>query len=352
MKIDHIQIENLRIIRNMTLAPGAGLNFIHGDNGAGKTSVLEAIFLLGQGKSFRHSDAGPLIRQGREQTQVVADLQTSTGIASRLGIQRSTRAFVARHGGQDVSRRSELMRLLPLQLITPQSHELIERGPELRRRYLDYGLFHVEQPYHQVLLSYHRTLKQRNAALRSGDILLARSFNEQLISFSRVILKSRQELLAKIEAQLAIFVEATAFPVSIALRLSKGWKTGLELNEALEKAERQDLSRGFTSVGVHRGQLKVLAAGVAADKTLSRGQQKLLIYGLVLSLSRLILEKTNEPPLLLIDDLGAELDNVNSQRILDFLERTGMQTFITVLDARRYQLPDSAKLFHVKHGVI
>ncbi len=350
MRIKRIQIENLRIIQNMALAPGAGLNFICGDNGAGKTSVLEAIFLLGQGKSFRHSDAGPLIRKDQKLAQVIADLQTQGGMDAKLGIQRCNRQFVARHAGQDVSRRSELMRLLPLQLITPQSHELIERGPELRRRYLDYGLFHVEQSYHQTLLSYHRALKQRNSALRAKDIRLARSFNDQLSTHSRVIVKSRQEMLLRIEKHLTIFFLETGFPVPVTLRLSRGWKSELSLNEALVKLEQQDLARGFTAAGTHRAQLKILIEGSPADKTLSRGQQKLLIYGLVLSLSQLIMEESGEPPLLLIDDLGAELDDANSQKILGYLDSTGMQIFLTVLDIHRYKLPDSAKVFHVKHG--
>lgn len=350
MRIKRIQIENLRIIQSMTFAPGAGLNFICGDNGAGKTSVLEAIFLLGQGKSFRHSDADPLIRKDQKLAQVVADLCAQGSIEETLGIQRSNREFVARHAGQDVSRRSELMRLLPLQLITPQSHELIERGPELRRRYLDYGLFHVEQSYHQTLLSYHRALKQRNSALRSKDIRLARSFNDQLATFSWVIVKSRQEMLLRIEKHLAVFFKETGFPAPVTLRLSKGWKSELSLNEALLKLEQQDLARGFTTAGTHRAQLKILIEGAPADKTLSRGQQKLLIYGLVLSLSQLIMEGSGEPPLLLIDDLGAELDDENSQKILGYLGNTGMQIFLTVLDIHRYKLPDSAKVFHVKHG--
>ncbi len=244
------------------------------------------------------------------------------------------------------------MRLLPLQLITPQSHELIERGPELRRRYLDYGLFHVEQSYHQMLLSYYRALKQRNAALRSGDILLARSFNDQLAYFAVDILKSRQGILSRIEKHLAFFVEETAFPVAVTLGLSRGWKSGLSLNEALIRSERQDLSRGFTGDGIHRAQLKILTDGSPADKILSRGQQKLLIYGLVLSLSQLIIENTNEPPLLLIDDLGAELDDENSQKILGYLLNMDMQVFITVLHIHRYELPERVRMFHVKHGSI
>jgi DNA replication and repair protein RecF len=334
----------------MELDPGKGLNLIYGDNGAGKTSILEAIFLLGQGKSFRHSEAGPLISKGEKSARVVADLQANTGVTSKLGIQRNKQRFVARNSGQDVSRRSELFRLLPLQLITPQSHELIERGPELRRRYLDFGLFHVEQSYHQTLMAYQRALKQRNAALRSGDIRLARSFDEQLVVLSDTIIERRVCLLSMVKQQLAAFLVAIEFPLSIELSLSKGWKVDLSLEEAFRKTEHQDLSQGYTSAGIHRAQLRILVDGVPASKVLSRGQQKLMVYGLVLSLSQIIADRTDEPPLLLIDDLGAELDQTNTQRILNFLQTLATQLFITVLDKEKYQIAEESRVFHVKHG--
>lgn len=334
----------------MALDPGKGLNLICGDNGAGKTSILEAIFLLGQGQSFRHAEAGPLIRKGEKRAQVVADLEASTGAISRLGIQRNKQQFIARNSGQDVFRRSELFRLLPLQLITPQSHELIERGPELRRRYLDFGLFHVEHSYHQTLMAYQRVLKQRNAGLKTGDIRLAHSFDEQLIMLSDTIIEKRRQLLDRIEKQLSPFLAAIDFPFSVGLSLSKGWKAGMSLQEVLLKSEPQDLAKGYTSAGIHRAQLKILAEGVPASKVLSRGQQKLMVYGLVLSLSQLIADITDEPPLLLIDDLGAELDQRNAQNILNFLQGLGAQLFITVLDKEKYKIPEGTRVFHVEQG--
>lgn len=326
------------------------MNFIYGDNGAGKTSVLEAVFLLGQGKSFRHSDAGPLIRKGEKFARVVADLRTQLGKSARLGIQRTSNEFTARNAGQNVYRRSELFRLLPLQLITPQSHELIERGPELRRRYLDLGLFHVEQTYHQTLTSYQRALKQRNSALRGQNIRLVRSFNDQLVSFAEVILDSRLRLLLTVEKHLQAFLQGIDFPLHVELQLTKGWKSDLRLDEALHRSEAQDISQGFTHAGIHRSQLRVFADDVLANKVLSRGQQKLLVYGLVLSLTRLIADKTSEPPLLLIDDLGAELDDRNCQRVLDYLQTLGVQSFISVLDINKYQNGRKSSVFHVKHG--
>ena len=350
MKIKQLQIENLRVIQKLVLEPANGLNFICGSNGAGKTSVLEAIYLLGQGKSFRHTEAGPFIRNGESSCLVVAELEDRQKQSTRLGIQRGRKNFLARHAGEDVQRRSELMRLLPVQIITPQSHELLERGPELRRRYLDFGLFHVEQSYHQILMAYLRGLKQRNAALRSNNARLACSFDEQLVKLSEKIVRQRQSLLETIEHNLQDFMKEMSFPNEVQLQLNPGWKTGETLADALQQHLERDLARGYTSVGPHRSELKILVAGRRAEKHLSRGQQKILVYGLVLSLSQLIVEEDKEPPVLLIDDLGAELDSRNRALIIEYLQGRGEQVFITSVELPDNTLTQDGKVFHVEHG--
>ncbi|WP_456446339.1 DNA replication/repair protein RecF, partial [Thiolapillus sp.] len=258
--------------------------------------------------------------------------------------------FMARHAGDDVQRRSELMRLLPVQIITPQSHELLERGPELRRRYLDFGLFHVEQSYHQILMAYLRGLKQRNAALRSNNARLACSFDEQLVRLSEKIVRQRQSLLKTIERNLQDFMKEMSFPNEIQLQFNPGWKTGETLADALKQHLQHDLARGYTSVGPHRSELKILVAGRRAEKHLSRGQQKILVYGLVLSLSQLIVEEDKEPPVLLIDDLGAELDTRNRALIIEYLQCRGEQVFITSVELPDNTLTQDGKVFHVEHG--
>ena len=352
MKIRQLQIENLRIIEKLVMEPVSGLNFICGPNGAGKTSVLEAIYLLGQGKSFRHSEAGPFIRNQQASCLVVAEMEDDQGKTSRLGIQRGRKQFLARHAGQDIKRRSELLRLLPLQIVTPQSHELLERGPELRRRYLDFGLFHVEHSYHQVLMAYQRAIKQRNAALRKKDARLALSFDEQLASLAEKISASRKGILQSVEQHLRTFLHHMAFPHEVFLLFQAGWKEDRSLVEILKDSLERDLAQGYTSSGPHRGELRIQVAGGRAEKHLSRGQQKVLVYGLVFSLSRLMMERQGEAPILLIDDLGAELDEKNRVALVDYLQQAGGQVFISSVDFPVPSVPDSSRVFHVEHGSI
>jgi DNA replication and repair protein RecF len=267
-----------------------------------------------------------------------------------LGIQRGRKSFLARHGGADVRRRSELLRLLPVQIITPQSHELLERGPELRRRYLDFGLFHVEQSYHQVLMAYQRGIKQRNAALRSRNGRLASSFDEQLVGLSEKIVRLRQSILQTIENNLKGFMWEMSFPNEVQLRFYPGWKEDTSLEDALMEHLERDVAQGYTSVGPHRAELKILVAGGRAEKHLSRGQQKVLVYGLVLSLSQLIIEQEKEPSILLIDDLGAELDSRNRSKIIDYLTGREEQVFITSVDPPDDRFTRDHEVFHVEHG--
>ncbi len=350
MKIESLQIQNLRIIQYMQLKPGMGLNFICGENGAGKTSVLEAIFLLGQGRSFRHTDAGPFIRHDEHHSLVLAELRDSQGKSLRLGIQRDKQKFVARCSGENIRKRSELLRLLPVQLITPQSHELLERGPELRRRYLDFGLFHVEQSYHQLLMTYQRALKQRNSALRLKDGRLAGSFNEQLAVAAERIVASRVTLLHEIEAKLQQYLREMRFDHELALQFHRGWKETLGLEKALKDTLDRDMAAGYTGYGPHRGELKILVSGKRAEKHLSRGQQKILVYGLMLALSQLVAEKGLEPPVVLIDDLGAELDKGNRDLVLAYLRDMGGQVFITSVESYAGEKSGAAKMFHVEQG--
>ena len=352
MKIRRLQIENLRVIEKLVIEPCGGLNFVCGPNGAGKTSILEAIYLLGQGRSFRHSEAGPFIRNGETSCLVVAEREDSKGVISRLGIQRGKKLFRARHAGKDIQRRSELLRLLPVQIVTPQSHELLERGPELRRRYLDFGLFHVEQSYHQVLMSYQRAIKQRNAALRAGNARLAVSFDEQLSTLAEKIAASRRRILQAVERYLQAFLREMSFPDEVSLLLYSGWKESRHLTEVLKDHLNKDLAQGHTSAGPHRAELKIQVAGGRAEKHLSRGQQKVLVYGLVFALSRLMVEELGEAPVLLIDDLGAELDENNRAALIDYLDNTGEQIFISSLDIPDSKVPVDSRVFHVEHGAL
>jgi len=327
------------------------MNLLTGSNGAGKTTILEAIYLLGNGRSFRHPEAGPLLREGADSTLVTGNLTDDRGRSIKLGVQRKRKEFIARRDGEGVRRRSELMRQLPVQLILPVSHEIIEKGPELRRRFLDQGLFHVEQSYHQLMLEYGRVLKQRNAALRMGDVGLVRSFNHPLASRGEELNLLRNIFVHSLQQELVeVLLKLRAQEQGVFLEFRRGWCQDVSLLEVLKKNESSDLKQGFTTSGPHRADIGFkVQNGRAANRVLSRGQQKILVYALILSYLEIVRKTGKESPVLLVDDLDAELDPVRINSVLDKLENTGLQTFITTLKGMEIKR-EGYKVFHVEHG--
>jgi DNA replication and repair protein RecF len=352
--IKQIHIRDLRIIEVLDLHPEPGINLLFGGNGAGKTTLLEAIHLLGNGRSFRHSDAGPLIREGATHSLVTARLVDSRGLETHLGVRREKRQFSARREGKDIRRRSELLRQLPLQLLLPTSHELVEKGPELRRRFLDQGLFHVEQSYHQLMLDYGRALRQRNAAARRGDRETMRSFNGFLSMKGEQLTHFRREFASEVEGVISTLLPELKMQVASGIRLhfQKGWRESEVLEEALKRAEPTDLKLGYTTVGPHRSEMRLLVAGrKPAAKTLSRGQQKLLVYALILAHVEIIRKKGLEKPVLLADDLDAELDAERVSALVQYLKGTALQVFVTTLNGPLYRNL-GLDMFHVEQGSV
>lgn len=354
MRLTSLHIADLRVIESLRLEPGSGLNLIAGANGAGKTSVLEGIYLLGRGRTFRHSDAGPMVRRGADQTLVVGDAR---GVGDdekvhRIGLSRGKREFACRIDGKDVKRRSELSRVLPLQYVGSQPQLLLDMGPEVRRRFLDMAVFHVEHGYLAAMGAYQRNLRQRNAAIRQGrpDAVIAwdHPFNEVAMTLDGY----RRKVIGELEPRIQGLLTGWGVDFEARFRYRPGWRDdGTPLAAQLREKLENDLRQGFTGRGPHRAEWEIAAGGDLASKTLSRGQQKLLVFAMNLALVDLI-GSEGKSPILLIDDLAAELDQENKIRLLGELDARGLQCFLTLIDESVLPLHKlaTAKMFHVKQG--
>lgn len=349
-----IHISNLRSIENAEVSAVPGINLLVGDNGSGKTSFLEAIYLLVMGRSFRHRETAPLLRLGAEPNglQLYCEFVGTNEQTHRLGMQWQGNQWLVRLNGQNARRRSEILALMPVQWIGADPQSLVSGPPELRRAFLDSGMFHVEHQYLGCLQAYTRTLEQRNAALRSGSGAVS-AWDPALIEYAECLDNCRKTYAQKLLEQVLCFVQAWDIDIAFSFGYRRGWSQDKSFAEALMDQQETDRRRQFTSVGPHRADLQMRTDAVRTDKRLSRGQMKMLASALYLAQSKIQKDTTGYEGLLLYDDLPAELDGRNRQLLLDSIQGLYRQSFITSLtlsDLGRTFEPD--QMFHVEHGTV
>ena len=212
MIVRKLVIENLRNLGRVEIEPHASLNYLHGDNGAGKTSVLESISVLSRGRSFRTTQPSELAGPLEGAYRVFAELAGEDGKMHRVGLERAGTHWRARINGEEVRQLSRLSRKLPSVLMIPDSHQLVSGSPEVRRKYLDWGLFHVERGFLDEWRRFSKALKQRNAALRRAqtdsldgiDDVLARAgerINKQRKMFAEQVSERIEEVLGALKTR-------------------------------------------------------------------------------------------------------------------------------------------------------
>lgn len=352
MGLISLGIRHFRNLSAVDLEPSGGINVISGPNASGKTSLLEAIYFLGRARSFRTSRFDRLVESGAEQLQVFGRLEADTAPLA-LGIERSRRETQIRIGGRSVSAVSALAAVLPLQLVHPNSHRLLEEGPQYRRRFLDWGVFHVEPAFFPAWQRYQRALRQRNAALRSDQsFTYASAWDQELVDAATAIDAVRRRYVKRLGPRVAVFTERLAAIEHVTLAYRSGWPEAVELAAALQESRHRDREAGHTTVGPHRADLQVNVGGVRAAGRVSRGQQKLLVGALLLAQAALFHESTGKTSLILVDDLAAELDAGNRRRFMDLLTALPAQSFVTAIDPESLlaDYSGSARVFHVEHG--
>jgi DNA replication and repair protein RecF len=359
MRIVSLQVSNLRIIEHCSLEPAPGLNWIIGANGAGKTSILEGIYLAGRGRTFRHAEAGPMIRHGADHVQVIAGLAASDDregqSASLLGVRRERRRLVCRLDGQTLHRRSQLAEALPLQWLGSQPQTLLNSGPDTRRRFVDKGLFHVEQSYLPLLGDLQRCYLQRNAALKTGQARQVEIWDRPFVEAAQAVTARRRQFVQALGEGVGALLDAWQASFRVSVRYRQGWPEDKGLDVLLAERRGQELQFGFTAYGPQRADLELATDLQVAEKQLSRGQQKVLVFALNLALVDLIRQHRGAAglPILLIDDFAAELDVRHQELLIAQLSARGLQAFITVIE-RNALAPSICldQVFHVEQGAL
>jgi DNA replication and repair protein RecF len=350
MPITHLQAHNLRLFSTFRLVPDKGLNVVVGPNASGKTTVLEAIYLLGTGRSFRTLQLDQAIRKGQRDLLVTGGFEEKGIPETHVGVKKDDLGRQVSISGERQEGVAALVRLIPLQLIAPDSHYQFFLSSRQRRAALDWGLFHVEPAFHGIWSRYQRALSQRNAALKQRQGAASSAWDEELSILGESLYQARSQFVQEWNAEFVFYGKQILNTDELTIQLRRGWGQEDGLRQALIRDREKDRLRGVTHSGAHRADVEIQFQGGSAKLTGSHGQQKLLVAALRLAQLKIYERRTGRRSVVLVDDLAAELDPERRHRLLAALSDLGLQVFITATE--RHQIDTSTwsshQVFHVE----
>lgn len=351
MALRQFSLTDFRNLKSTTLDFNHQFNLITGCNAAGKTNLLESIYLLCQGQSFRHRRNEVCIQRGKESFLLFGRFDND-----KIGISRSNHKTSIRINGENASKLSQLTAITPIRVIYSESFSYVIGQPKDKRAFVDWLLFHVEHEFMTIWNQYRHGLKQRNALLRSKSGLdQLTHWNEFVASQGEDIYQLRKLYCEKLEDKINSEFAFLTDNQTIQIVYCPGWKNDqYQLLEALNRAKDTDIKRGFTSVGIHRDDFQIKANDIDVSDILSRGQLKRLSIALVLAQLSILRKNTDKQTILLIDDLEAELDRDSIEKVLKLIQEMEIQSFISNIEglSNYMGLLQQYHMFHVEHGMI
>jgi DNA replication and repair protein RecF len=344
-----VQVTDFRCLQSAVLDLDPRFTLISGPNASGKTSLLEAIYVLGRGRSFRTRRLEHLIRSGSDQFVIFGEVETVGGRVP-MGVEGTAAGVRAKIRGATAASLAELALVLPVQVIDPEVHRLIEEGPSRRRRFLDWGVFPVERGFVGHWQRYQQVLKQRNAALKSRQPRAAiAAWDGELVSYGQMITDARSQYLESL-APLAQVLGRSLLGMELTLTYRPGWVRDLSFSEALQLSLSHDQESGVTLVGPHRAEIGIRLNGLGVKDRISRGQQKLLASALLIAQVKLFPEDAPVRPCLLLDDPAAELDDDRLGGLIREVCAQSVQLVVTTLHAEFAAFGAPGRRFRVEGG--
>jgi DNA replication and repair protein RecF len=349
--LGRLQVTDFRCLQSAELHLDPLFTLISGPNASGKTSLLEAIYVLGRGRSFRTRRLEHLIRIGCARFVVFGEVETVTRRAP-LGVEGTRSGMRAQIDGDKPSSLAELALFLPVQIIDPEVHRLIEEGPSRRRRFLDWGVFHVEQSFVGHWQRYSHVLKQRNAALKAHQPRAVVSvWDGDLVRSGELLGAARARYVTALSPHAAA-IGRNLLGMDLSLSYRNGWPKEHGLAEALQQSWNHDQELGATQVGPHRAELGIRLDGTSVKDRISRGQQKLLAAALLIAQFKLFPEGSPVQPTLLLDDPAAELDDERLASLIREVSSQAVQLIVTTLHGEFRAFGEPGRRYKMSGGQV
>ena len=343
----------------MRVEPGQRFNLLHGLNGQGKTNFLEAIYLLGNPRSFRSARLPDFIGHGRSQALVCGEVE-SGGTSSQIRLILETAGRRVEIDQKGIKRASELHGKLNAVVFSPDDTSMVKSGPEARRRYLDRAVYTGDIGYLHCWHDYHRILKQRNHLLKSPDKTGLDIWTEKLAEAGAEVIERRLGYVAQLDTQLqrhyaTISGGGEAAGISYqpeGVQASERDVIRGELLQLFQRHSKSDERYGTTTAGPHRDDLTFCLDARPLKAFGSQGQQKSFVLALKMAEMENLQTVFGEPPLLLLDDMSSELDAQRNSNLMDFLTTRDIQVFITTTQPSPALLATTAhcSVFRVENG--
>ena len=355
--IEKLHVARFRNLNNQYLEPNKNINLVLGSNGQGKTNFIESLYYLGHNRSFKSKNIKDVIPFDEELVQINAIID---GEKTTLNKSRSKSTIVI--GDKKITSNSLLSQHLPTQIISPDRGFIVGGTPKLKRSYLDWGVFHNNKEILKTYKSYNKTLKNINAILNGNNqnqldewfskySLLSVEISNARINYIQKLTKMLEESSLK---KLESFVESTK---SLEFVLQTGWTKDVdglnhnEINQYLQNNKNSFIRTKHLGYGPHRASVDFYL-DKKNEGFLSRGEQKKLSI-VFWMLQVLVLAKENSAPVVLIDDISSELDQMKINSILDFLTNLNIQIFITDIGNKELPLdPRKTNIYRIEKGVI
>ncbi|UZE96155.1 DNA replication/repair protein RecF [Alkalimarinus alittae] len=359
MSYHTITLNNFRNLVEQKLEFSPFINIIDGKNGSGKSSLIESLYYLSVGKSFRSSKLDSIVEHNASGFTLFSVTEDDNRHQHRIGITREkNKTALIKIDGDFIRSAIQLASITPTLVIEPETFELLDGGPNNRRRYMDWGVFHVEHRFSEAWRRYTKSLKQRNTLLRRGriDRSLLAPWDVQMVTTATMIDTYRNNYVISLVPVINDILKSLNQTMDVDISYYRGWDKKTDYKTILDDSIERDIRSGFSHQGPHRADIRIKVNGRFADEVLSRGQKKILIFAMILAQGAFLNRLSGRKSVYLIDDISAELDIEHRRNVCSYLEKLESQVILTVVDVDSvlplFQNDTDIRMFHVEHGKV